>query len=504
MEANAMRQVSGGDSSGRDRDDLPRCDYKENEVRQNLRPGRPTMVAMACGLLLAACGGGGEGENSGGNLQAIAFDYPGGVTLLTGPHTLNATATSGLPVSFASSTPTVCTVAGNQMTVVSAGECRIVASQSGGTSSDGKKWAAADDTSQLFNVLKHPQTVALAAPDYVKLAETNEATVAATSSAGLPVTLSVATPTICSISGSTLKLLAKGSCQVTATQEGDANYGAAKADAFVAVDPLVVADGILGAGQGATRSAMTKQGGAVTANPYSSMIGGWEWCDPVYDEATGEPLERCFRTVSEDERVFTSALHVSKASRDGGIGWHHDGNIIEIFGPGLTGFNQSGDTTGGLQVTTETTFAMTLGVNIGLYNAKKPVLLHLDLGKRNNGCNVTVSTLVWPQSPVTGVGIPLQNFAVTEACGLSDVKTVSVSGNIMTLPNPGTDAVAYESALNNADFKAARDSAWNLIQNYNIVRVRLLLNDNINVDFIEPGTTFYNSDLSVIGAIKIQ
>jgi hypothetical protein len=44
-------------------------------------------------------------------------------------------------------------VSGDQLTLVSAAECLVVASQPGGKSADGRTWAAADETSQLFNVL---------------------------------------------------------------------------------------------------------------------------------------------------------------------------------------------------------------------------------------------------------------------------------------------------------------------------------------------------------------
>jgi hypothetical protein len=406
-------------------------------------------------------------------------------------------------VTFVSGTPSTCTVAGDQMTLVAEGECLVIANQGGGTSADGVQWAPAEQVSQLFNVLKHGQTVMLQAPDYVLSANVSQVTLAAAADSGLPVTLSVSTPTVCSISGNTLTVLSKGSCAVTATQAGDANYAAATVSAFVAVDPLIVADGILGAGVGSTRSAVTRQNGAVTVNPYSSMIGGWEWCDENADH-----VGKCFRTVSDDERVFTSALHVPESQL---AGWHHDGNVIEIFGPGLSDFNQSGDTTGGLQVTTETTFAMTLGVNRGLYQARKPVLVHLDLGRRNNGCNVTVSTLIWPQAPLSGVGIPLRNFALTNSCGLPNVSTASVGDQIMRLPNwwgtSPSDAAAARQAYDNAlaDMQPALDSAWELIRSSNIVRVRLLLNDNINIEFKDSaGDPYFASDLSIMGAIKIQ
>lgn len=474
-------------------------------MRQTLGPGRVTLVSLACTAMLAACGGGGDGGGGGaeGQLQVINFQYPGGGTLLAGPQTLVATATSGLPVTFSSGTPSICTVSGDQMTLVSAGECMILAAQDGGTADDGVKWARADTVSHLFQVLKHPQTVALEAPDYLLSTDVSEVALSASASSGLPVTLSGGTPGVCTISDDNkVVLLGKGSCAVTAVQAGDENYEEAKADRFIAVDPLIVADGILGAGQGTTNSALTKQNGAVTANPWSSIIGGWEWC--------GNTDDTCFREVSADEKTFTSALRIPKSSWTPG-GWHYSFNNIDIFVPGLSGFNQGGDTTGGLQVTTETTLGLTLGVNKGLFDAKKPVVVQMDLGKRNNDCNVTASTLLWPAvSGSANYGISLQNFALTEACGLAGVTAASLDNDVRKLPNPwGTGpgdaaaaAAAFQAALD--AIKPARDSAMELIKSSNIVRVRLRLMD-INADTLsESDGDFYASDLSITGAITIQ
>lgn len=50
---------------------------------------------------------------------------------------------------------------------------------------------------------------------------------AASASSGLPVSLSVSTPAVCSIDGAAIRLLALGTCTLTATQPGDATYFAA-------------------------------------------------------------------------------------------------------------------------------------------------------------------------------------------------------------------------------------------------------------------------------------
>jgi len=473
--------------------------------------GKLTLLA-ACSML-AACGGGGGGGGgtSEGRLQVINFNYPGGNTLLNGPTTLVATATSGLPVSFRSGTTATCTVAENKLTLLAAGECLVIASQAGGDAG-GVKWAAADETSQLFNVLKHGQEVTFTPPDYVLSSATTSVPLSATASSGLPVTFSSTTPTICTISGNNLQLLAKGSCAVSATQAGNADYAEQTTQRFIAVDPLVVADGFApGSGRGTSNSMSTKQGGGVTVNPWASPLNaGWEWCD------ANSGGDWCYRTVSDDGSTLTSALRIPDTMYTGG--WQYSFNRIDIFAPGLTGFNSSGDTTGGLQVTTEQALGFTLGMNRGLWSASKPVVVHLDLGKRNGTCNVTLSTLVYaPQPGSISYAVPLTNFAVTETCGLADVTGASLDNDVRTLPNPydakgqPTNAAAFAAALEK--IAASRTSAAALLKSSNVVRTRFWLMDANTTIKPEPTDTptptpaelkSYISDLTIKGAITIQ
>ncbi len=83
--------------------------------------------------------------------QTITFNNPG--TQVEGtPATLSAMASSTLPVSFTSSTTSVCTVTGAVVTfatsITSASTCTIVASQPG----DNVNWAAASSVTQSFTV----------------------------------------------------------------------------------------------------------------------------------------------------------------------------------------------------------------------------------------------------------------------------------------------------------------------------------------------------------------
>jgi hypothetical protein len=143
----------------------------------------------------------------------------------SGPYTLVATSTSGLTVTFASSTPAVCTVSVATATWVTAGTCKITASQAGNTT-----YAAATPVPQSFTVAKQPQTITFGAIANQGPGVTIH--LSATASSGLPVSFGSTTPTTCSVSGNTTSgftatTLAVGNCGIWASQAGNAVYAAA-------------------------------------------------------------------------------------------------------------------------------------------------------------------------------------------------------------------------------------------------------------------------------------
>jgi hypothetical protein len=81
-----------------------------------------------------------------GDPQTITFNSPTAPSV-NGTSSLSASASSGLAVSFASNTPSVCTVSGTTLTGVSAGSCTVTASQSGNGT-----YAAAASVSHTFSV----------------------------------------------------------------------------------------------------------------------------------------------------------------------------------------------------------------------------------------------------------------------------------------------------------------------------------------------------------------
>src|ERR1039457_245934 len=84
--------------------------------------------------------------------QTITFDTIA-AQVAGGSVTLSAKATSGLPVSFASSTPAVCAVSGTPATLISAGTCIVQASQAGTP-----KYAVVTPASQSIATAAQPAT----------------------------------------------------------------------------------------------------------------------------------------------------------------------------------------------------------------------------------------------------------------------------------------------------------------------------------------------------------
>ena len=148
---------------------------------------------------------------------------------------LSATASSGLVVSFVSTTPSICSVSGSTLTGIAAGTCSIVASQAG--SSDFN--AAAPVTRQTVVELSS-QSIGAIAFTPPTLSAGGTTTASATASSGLAVSFATTTPTICGVSGSTVTGLRAGTCTVTAAQPGDNLYGAApEASGDIAVEAVL-------------------------------------------------------------------------------------------------------------------------------------------------------------------------------------------------------------------------------------------------------------------------
>ena len=172
--------------------------------------------------------------------QTISFTStaPAGAVFNGPAYTVAATASSGLPVTFAidASASAVCAIAGSSVTFQGVGTCVITANQPGNAS-----FAAAPQVQQSFAVAQASQTIAFTsgAPAAAVVGGTAYA-VAATATSGLPVTFAIdaSASAVCSIAGSTITFQTAGTCVVNANQAGNANWSAApQAQQSFAVGP---------------------------------------------------------------------------------------------------------------------------------------------------------------------------------------------------------------------------------------------------------------------------
>ena len=185
---------------------------------------RGALVLSASVLTLAAgctgaIGGSHSGQGGGPAAQTISFVALGAQTVGAAV-TLSATASSGLAVSFASDTPSICTVSGSTATMIASGTCTLEAVQAGNSqyqAADAVQDVAVSGKSQSITFTNPgTQTIGIAVP-----------ALAATASSGLPVSLATQTAGVCSVSGATVTLLATGTCSIQATQAGNATWAAA-------------------------------------------------------------------------------------------------------------------------------------------------------------------------------------------------------------------------------------------------------------------------------------
>ncbi len=186
--------------------------------------------------------------------QVITFSGLAGRTIGDPPFTVSATASSGLAVTFSSSTPGICTAAGTTVTIVAAGLCTVNANQAGDAT-----YNPAPQVSQSFTVAKASQTITFGALGGKTIGDP-PFTVSATASSGLTVTFSSLTTSTCTVSGTTVTLVATGICTIAANQPGDANYLAAPQEtrSFEIASPGNYALSVTKTGTGT---------GTVTSNP---------------------------------------------------------------------------------------------------------------------------------------------------------------------------------------------------------------------------------------------
>ncbi|HEY2373579.1 MAG TPA: hypothetical protein VGH82_13740 [Gaiellaceae bacterium] len=158
--------------------------------------------------------------------QSISFlsRPPAGAVVGGGPYTLNASASSGLAVTYSTSAGSadVCHLVNGAVRFVGAGTCRIYADQDGDAI-----YLAAPQAQQWFTVGLVPQTIAFTStpPSSADLGDPPYI-VSATASSGLPVVFSAdsSSAAVCTVSGASVVVVGAGTCIVNASQFGNLTY----------------------------------------------------------------------------------------------------------------------------------------------------------------------------------------------------------------------------------------------------------------------------------------
>ena len=153
--------------------------------------------------------------------NAISFPALADTAFTSTPPSLGASASSGLAVSYASTTSEVCTVSGDAITFISAGLCKITASQGGNGN-----YAAATPVSRSFTITAGVNTITFPALADTAFTSTPPS-LGASASSGLAVSYTSTTSAVCTVSGGAITFVSAGLCTITASQGGNTNYVAA-------------------------------------------------------------------------------------------------------------------------------------------------------------------------------------------------------------------------------------------------------------------------------------
>ena len=150
--------------------------------------------------------------------QTINFGALANKAINDAAFNLSATATSGLPVTYTSSDPTIATINGNFVTIIGIGTTTITATQAGNDN-----YSAATNVQQSLRITKLNQTItfgALSAKTYGDAAFN----LTASSSSTLPVTYTSSNTVVATINGNTINIVGAGQTTITASQVGGVNY----------------------------------------------------------------------------------------------------------------------------------------------------------------------------------------------------------------------------------------------------------------------------------------
>jgi hypothetical protein len=146
-----------------------------------------------------------------------------------------------------------CTVSGTTLHITGVGSCAVTASQPGDST-----FNPAAGVSRSFVIAKADQTISFEALPKRTLGAV-DFQVAATASSGLAVVFAASGR--CTVSGTTVHITGAGSCQLTASQPGDANFNAATpvAQSFAIAQPPCTVPKVVGKSLAAAKRAIVQR-----------------------------------------------------------------------------------------------------------------------------------------------------------------------------------------------------------------------------------------------------
>jgi cyclophilin family peptidyl-prolyl cis-trans isomerase len=156
-----------------------------------------------------------------GKDQKISFAQPRTMKFGTAV-SLNATATSGLKVSFASANASIAKITSSQVLPTGIGTVRITASQSGDST-----WNAAPSVIRTLQILKGDQKVIFTNPGNKSYKAGAKFTLAATATSTLPIKFMSSDTKVLAIDGRTATMQGRGKVTITASQTGNNHWTAA-------------------------------------------------------------------------------------------------------------------------------------------------------------------------------------------------------------------------------------------------------------------------------------
>ena len=152
--------------------------------------------------------------------QTISFPALTAKTVLSADFAPGATASSQLPVTYASSNTTVATIISGMVHIVGTGTTTITASQGGNGT-----YTVAADVSQTLTVTTAGQTISFPALATKTIGDVDSAP-GATASSGLPVTYTSSNTAVATIVNGLIHVVGAGTASITASQAGNGTYAA--------------------------------------------------------------------------------------------------------------------------------------------------------------------------------------------------------------------------------------------------------------------------------------